>query len=74
MQTKISGIEFTRAALMNMLETGITNADLAIDVAALRSGGHTKSSLLAHCLDGADPDRAEGWLDYVNALVEYVTD
>lgn len=59
-------IKFTAAALENINETG---ADVAGDLAALRSGEHTAESLLAFCLDGADDDRAEGWRDYVSALV-----
>jgi hypothetical protein len=29
----------------------------------------TRDELLAHCLDGADEDRREGWEDYVSAVV-----
>ena len=59
-------IQFTKAAQENIDETG---CDVEADLAALRSGAHTRESLLAHCLDGADPDREEGWREYVEALV-----
>jgi hypothetical protein len=36
----------------------------------MRHGSITAESLLAHCLDGADADRADGWRDYVAAVVE----
>lgn len=57
--------KFTPAALACIAETG---ADHAADLAALRAGRTTPAALLAHCLDGADDDRAEGWRDYVSAL------
>ena len=56
------GLTFTQAALENIEETG---CDPRADVEALRSGAHTRESLLAHCLDGADADRVEGWREYV---------
>lgn len=62
----MSEIKFTSAAIQNIEET---SADVAADVAALRSGAHTRESLLAHCLDGADDDRAQGWHEYVDAVV-----
>lgn len=39
------------------------------DVARIRAG-LTSEALLAECLDGADPDRVEGWRDYVAAVFE----
>lgn len=65
----IDGVTMSRAAATNVEETGV---DVAADLAALRSGEHTAESLLAHCLDGADEDRVEGWRDYVSALVAAV--
>lgn len=62
-------IKFSKAAQENIDET---STDVAADLAALRSGQHTRESLLAHCLDGADDDRAEGWRDYVSALCDAV--
>lgn len=64
---KVGGIEFTRAAAENIQETGCDPAD---DVDALRSGEHTRESLLAHCLDGADENRIQGWHDYVDAIAD----
>lgn len=58
-------IKFTTEARENIAET---SADVAEDLRALRSGETTPSALLAHCLNGADDDRAEGWRDYVTAL------
>ncbi len=55
-------LNFTSAALENINETGINPVD---DVAALRNGAHTRASLLEFCLNGADPDREQGWHDYV---------
>lgn len=60
-------IKFTAAALENINET---SADVDADLAALRSGEITRESLLAHCLNGADPDRVQGWNDYVAALAD----
>jgi hypothetical protein len=61
-----AGLRFSRAALESIFETGI---DPRADIAALRAGTHTEASLLAHCLDGADEDREEGWRDYVEVCV-----
>lgn len=58
-------LNFTRAALKNINETG---TDVAADLADIRSGEHTAASLLAECLYGADPDREQGWRDYVSAV------
>lgn len=58
---------FTEAALANIAETGI---DYTNDLHALRHGSDTPDALLDHCLNGADDDRRQGWIDYVNALVE----
>ena len=57
----------TRAAAENVVETGV---DPRVDIAALRDGRHTRESLLAHCLDGADDDREQGWREYVDRVVE----
>lgn len=62
---EIQGIKVSAAAAQNIEETGTVIAD---DVAALRSGAHTPETLLAHCLDGSDSDREQGWRDYVSAV------
>ena len=62
-----NAIKFSHAAQTNIEETG---ADVAADLSALADGSHTRESLLAHCLDGADADREQGWREYVDALVE----
>ena len=46
-----------------------TGADPATDVRALRTGAHTRASMLAYCLDGAEGDRVDGWTEYVEAVV-----
>jgi hypothetical protein len=63
-------MKFTHAAQQNIEETG---ADWQADLADLRSGRRTPAALLAHCLDGADPDREHGWREYVDCLVGSVT-
>jgi hypothetical protein len=67
--TKTTTIKFTQAAQENIDATGINYQD---DLDALRSGEHTRESLLAYCLVGADDDVIEGWHDYVSALVAAV--
>lgn len=57
---------FSAAALEAIEET---SADWKRDLLALRHGATTAETLLAKCLDGADDDRAEGWRDYVSALM-----
>jgi len=58
-------IKFSQPAQENIEETG---CDPEEDVQAMRDGTHTRESLLAHCLDGADPNRRAGWIDYVNTI------
>ena len=60
-------ITFSKAAQANIEETGIDPMD---DIDAIRSGDTTAAQLLDECLDGADPDRAQGWREYVDAVVE----
>ena len=61
-------LRFSRTAQANIDETGAFPLD---DLAQLRSGAQTGASLLAYCLDGADEDRADGWIEYVTTLVEF---
>lgn len=56
---------FSRAALENIEETG---ANWRRDLEQLLGGSHTPATLLEFCLDGAEPDREQGWRDYVAAL------
>jgi hypothetical protein len=58
-------IKLSIAAQANVEETG---CDVAADIEAIRSGEHTRESLLAHCLDGAEQDREQGWREYVSAV------
>lgn len=66
----IQGVTMTMAAAECVHETG---TDVAADVAAIRGGKRTRVSLLAHCLDGADDGRREGWEDYVAAIMTEAT-
>jgi hypothetical protein len=60
-KTMTTEISLTLAAQENVRETG---ADVDADVSAIRSGDTTREALLAYCLDGADPDRLQGWYGY----------
>ena len=60
---------FTRAALENIEET---NANWRVDLARLRDGSLTAAALLEFCLDGAEPDREQGWREYVSTLESVV--
>lgn len=60
-------MKFSEAAQRNIDETAI---DPTIDVANVRIGTLTHDTLLAVCLDGADPDRVQGWRDYVATVCE----
>ena len=68
----IQGVQMSEAAAECVRET---SADVAADVAAIRyeiarSGVEiAESNLRAHCLDGADDDRVDGWLEYVAAVM-----
>lgn len=63
----VKRLKMSNAAVENAEETG---ADPLEDIAAIRSGEHTRESLLAYCLDGADDDREVGWRDYVDSVVD----
>jgi hypothetical protein len=58
-------IKLTPAAQKNVDETGI---DPQADITLLRRAGITKDELLKRCLNGADPDRIDGWYEYVETL------
>ena len=59
-------IQLTPAAAENVRETGINPV---LDVSAIRAGEMFEADLLTLCLDGADPDRVQGWHEYVAAVV-----
>jgi hypothetical protein len=59
----------TAAALDNLAECGLDDHDVAVDVQSVRDGTLTADKLLKVCLDGADGDRAQGWREYVAAVV-----
>ncbi len=58
--------DFSAAARANIEETGGSWGDA---LGALLIGAHTPWTLLKRCLDGAEADRVQGWIDYVDALV-----
>lgn len=59
---------FTAAAVENIMETGLVQAAIDDDVDMMRRGKTTPASLLADCLNGSDPDREQGWIEYVNTV------
>ena len=64
MTTTQYGKFFTAAALDNIEEAaGVEMID--DDLALIKSGSRTPESLLEICLLGAEPDREQGWRDYV---------
>ena len=56
---------FTPAAHEASAETG---ANVEADLQRVLGGGCSRAQLLAHCIDGSDDDRLEGWTDYVDAI------
>jgi len=60
-------IRFTADAAANIHELGLT-AQIDDDVDALVAGG-SLAALIAHCQDGADADRLDGWADYCKAIL-----
>lgn len=61
----IEGVKLSFAAAQNVEETGCSPRE---DIAALQAGTLTRETLLAHCLDGADDNRVQGWRDYVEDI------
>lgn len=64
--------KFSQAALENMNGYTASERDsmVAADLADLRHGRLNAETLLARCLDGAEPEWVAGWRDYVDALVD----
>jgi hypothetical protein len=67
--TIIAGVSLTQAAAENLRELGMTTQDIRRDVERVASGRLSTNALLALCLEGADPDREQGWHEYVDAVV-----
>lgn len=65
----VQGVVMSREAAENVREC---NVDVQDDVRKLRAGQWTQKSLLNLCLEGAEPDREQGWREYVVAVVTYV--
>lgn len=60
--------QFSLAALLVLNEFNDPERTIiAEDRAAIRDG-MSRAALLERCLEGAEPDRTEGWTDYVDAL------
>ncbi len=66
----MSRLLLTREAYLCLEEAGADVRDsVERDRRALRDGKQTEAGLLAHCLDGAEPDRVQGWTEYVATIV-----
>jgi hypothetical protein len=61
----VDNFKFTSAALENIEETDCEALD---DLAKIRDGRLNRETLLLACLDGAEPDRVQGWRDYVGEI------
>lgn len=70
MATKITmgSVELTDAAADNLREVGMGIEEVAGDLQNVRNGDLSIPRLRERCLDGADDNRREGWLDYVSAI------
>ena len=58
--------KFSHDALSSIEETG---CDPDADLQALVTGTQTPAGLWAHCVDGADDDRLDGWKDYFSEVI-----
>ncbi len=74
MTNKIAGIKFETNTLTTLAQVGAdTEESVLADIDALRSGAHTRESLLAHCLDGVESVAlTRDWTDYVNTIAAHV--
>lgn len=61
----------TNTVIPSMIK--ISNVSMT-EAAAENTGDLTPAGLLALCLDGADPDREQGWREYVAALEAELAD
>jgi hypothetical protein len=63
--------DFTKATLENLNAYTAVERDrmVAQDLADLQHGRLTEETLLARCLDGAEPEWVTGWREYVAAIV-----
>ncbi len=57
--------KFSDAAQRNIDELAV---DPESDRAEIIRDGTTEAEFLAFCLDGADPDRRQGWRDYAREI------
>jgi hypothetical protein len=67
--TTIASLNLSTNALTTLEEVGLTDADVAADVASIRDG-RPASELLTACLRGVeDGERSMAWREYVDAVV-----
>lgn len=75
-RVSVCGVVMSAAAAENVEETNVDvqeDMDGLVRARAMRIFDGAVKDLLATCLDGCDPDREQGWRDYVDALVEAVS-
>ena len=61
----VQGVRMTKAAAECVKEAGVNVGE---DVLDLMVGKYTSETLLALCLDLAEPNRRKGWREYVEAV------
>jgi hypothetical protein len=68
----IAGVQMSeQAAECIQSVAGTTKAALAAEITAdveRLARGESSEALLAHCLDGAEPEYVQGWSEYVEAI------
>lgn len=68
-KTTTCGVAFTGRAIEHIAETGLTNDDVAQDIADLRNGAVSAERFTDARLRGADADDVLAILDYCNAVI-----
>jgi hypothetical protein len=59
------GVQMTRAACENVEAIGL---DVKGDLYLVKNDHISRETLLEMCLDGAETEYVQGWLDYVDAI------
>lgn len=74
---KIQGVEMPLEAARNVEEAGVDVLADILDMRRRLDGGallcRCHAELVARCLDGAEPDRVEGWHEYAEVVVDIAT-